>query len=386
MKGEYGKLRKRILLHVLVIAGVGLALWALLQFAFAGGFNQPQDITQMADGADPAELSGEGDLVLYEEQMEALTKVFDQRQSIYLATIGLLAVMLVIFYYAMMRLTKYFKETSEGVDELLLDDGGAIKLSPEMDFMAKKLNSVKQELVRRDAEARDAERRKNELVVYLAHDIRTPLTTVIGYLKLMSEEPDMPVEQRARYLGVTLESAKRLEALTDQLFEITRFNAQGIELERREFDLTVLLQQLADAFFPQLEPQGKRIELDVPAGLRITGDADKLARVFRNILKNAAVYSDANSVIRVNVANSDARVTVTITDTGSTIPKEALAAIFDKFCRLDNARSAKTGGAGLGLAIAKEIVLAHGGNIQAASNNGETVFTVRLPIKSEMDI
>lgn len=386
MKGEYGKLRKRILLHVLVIAGVGLALWALLQFAFAGGFNQPQDITQMADGADSAELSGEGDLVLYEEQMEALTKVFDQRQSIYLATIGLLAVMLVIFYYAMMRLTKYFKETSEGVDELLVDDGGAIKLSPEMDFMAKKLNSVKQELVRRDAEARDAERRKNELVVYLAHDIRTPLTTVIGYLKLMSEEPDMPVEQRARYLGVTLESAKRLEALTDQLFEITRFNAQGIELERREFDLTVLLQQLADAFFPQLEPQGKRIELDVPAGLRITGDADKLARVFRNILKNAAVYSDVNSVIRVNVANSDARVTVAITDTGSTIPKEALAAIFDKFCRLDNARSAKTGGAGLGLAIAKEIVLAHGGNIQAASNNGETVFTVRLPIKSEMDI
>ena len=379
MKGEYRKLRKRILLHVLVIAGVGLALWALMQFAFAGGFSQPEDITALADGADTPELAGDDDLVIYEEQMDALIKLFDQRQTFYLATIGLLAVMLVIFYYAMMRLTKYFKETSAGVDKLLEDSKEQIKLSPEMDFMAEKLNSVKAELTRRDAEARDAERRKNELVVYLAHDIRTPLTTVIGYLNLMREEPEMTVEQRAKYLGVTLESAKRLETLTDQLFEITRLNAQGVELEIREFDLTVLLQQLADSFFPQLEPQGKRIELDIPAGLRITGDADKLARVFRNILKNAAVYSDAGSVIRVQVQNSEKGIAVAIANTGNTIPIDSLVAVFDKFYRLDNARSAKTGGAGLGLAIAKEIVLAHGGNIQAASNNGETVFTVWLP-------
>ena len=188
-------------------------------------------------------------------------------------------------------MTEYFDEISAGCDALLDEKTELISLSPEMGFLELKLNECKNILEKRERDARQAEERKNDLVVYLAHDIRTPLTSVIGYLDLMKEAPDLPVEQRGKYLSITLDKAYRLEQLINEFFEITRFNLHNIPLTKENIPLSFLLMQLSEEFYPILTPGGKSVHLNVPEDLILPGDPDKLARVFNNILKNAAAYS-----------------------------------------------------------------------------------------------
>ena len=221
--------------------------------------------------------------------------------------------------------------------------------------------------------------RKNELVAYLAHDLKTPLTSVIGYISLLKEAPDMPVEQRAKYTNIALEKAFRLESLINEFFDITRYNLQEIVLEEETFDLGFLLMQMADEFYPVLEQHGKSISIHADEDLPIAADSAKLARVFNNILKNAVAYSYDNTEIEIYAEKRENTIHVSISNFGKTIPKQKLDMIFEKFYRLDDARSTNTGGAGLGLAIAKEIVVAHGGTISVTSEKQITTFTVELP-------
>ncbi|TGE37342.1 HAMP domain-containing histidine kinase [Desulfosporosinus fructosivorans] len=221
--------------------------------------------------------------------------------------------------------------------------------------------------------------RKNDLITYLAHDLKTPLASVIGYLSLLDEAPDMPAEQKAKYVGIALKKAYRLEDLINEFFEITRFNLQSIVLHKSKIKLAFMLQQMADEFYPMLTPEGKQAAINVPEDLILVGDADKLARVFNNILKNAIAYSYENSVIDISAAQQGGDVVITFTNQGDPIPAQKLDTIFEIFYRLDSARSTNTGGAGLGLAIAKEISTAHGGTITAESNPEHTIFTVKLP-------
>ena len=276
--------------------------------------------------------------------------------------------------------TKYFDEVSAGMDKLVEESAAEIALSPELDFMENKLNQIKNNLEKQKKAALEAEQRKNDLVVYLAHDIKTPLTSVIGYLSLLDEAPDMPPEQKAKYVGITLEKAYRLEQLINEFFEITRFNLQTIVLNKEKINLQFMLQQLADEFYPMLAPQAKQVSVNVPDGLTLWGDADKLARVFNNILKNAIAYSYENSVIDIAAGQQDKTMVITFTNQGDPIPQKKLETIFEKFYRLDSARSTNTGGAGLGLAIAQEIVKAHDGTISVESNPENTTFTVKIPL------
>jgi two-component system sensor histidine kinase VanS len=272
----------------------------------------------------------------------------------------------------------YFDEVNAGIDSLIRGEDKQIELSAEMAFMEHKLNGLKQTLEKREQDAKLAEQRKNDLVMYLAHDIKTPLSSVTGYLSLLDEAPDMPVEQKAKYLRITLDKAYRLEQLIDEFFEITRYNLQTIVLSKTSIDLCYMLVQMADEFYPQLSAKGKQIILRVPENLTVYGDADKLARVFNNILKNAAAYSTDNSSIEIRAALSGGVVSIVFKNAG-TIPRDKLAYLFEKFYRLDGARSSRKGGAGLGLAIAREIAALHGGRIYAGSDDRYTTFTVELP-------
>lgn len=294
--------------------------------------------------------------------------------------VAILVLFVVLLRFPISRFTKYFDEVSAGMDKLAEGSDGEILLSPELDFMENKLNQVKNNLEKQTKAALDAEQRKNDLVVYLAHDIKTPLTSVIGYLSLLHEAPDMPPEQKAKYVGITLEKAYRLEQLINEFFEITRFNLQTIVLDKERINLRFMLEQMADEFYPMLTPQGKQMSVDVPDGLMLWGDADKLARVFNNILKNAIAYSYENSVIDICARQQDKAIKITFTNQGNPIPQKRLETIFEKFYRLDSARSSNTGGAGLGLAIAQEIVSAHDGTISVESNQENTTFTVELPL------
>lgn len=279
----------------------------------------------------------------------------------------------------------YFDEVNVGIDSLIQNENTPIELSAEMAFMEQKLNTLKQTLEKRQQDAKLAEQRKNDLVMYLAHDIKTPLTSVIGYLSLLDEAPDMPVEQKAKYVHITLDKAYRLEQLIDEFFEITRYNLQTIMLSKKNIDLYYMLLQMADEFYPQLSENGKQAVIHAAEDLTVYGDADKLARVFNNVLKNAVAYSPDNSVIDIKASVSGHMVSIIFTNVGS-IPKDKLTTIFDKFYRLDSARSSNTGGAGLGLAVAKEIVILHGGRIYADSENGYTTFTVELPANEVKEV
>ena len=228
-------------------------------------------------------------------------------------------------------------------------------------------------------DARLADQRKNDLVMYLAHDIRTPLTSVIGYLSLLSEAPDMPAEQRVRYVGITLDKACRLEKMINEFFEITRYNLQQITLAKEKIDLCYMLVQLTDEFSPLLMEHGNTAVLDADEELTVYGDPDRLARVFQNILKNAAAYSDPGTEISITAWESDDSVVIVFRNHGKTIPQEKLASLFEKFYRLDTARASDTGGAGLGLAIAREIITLHSGTITAESHDGIVEFKVTLP-------
>lgn len=293
--------------------------------------------------------------------------------------IVILIFLVVLLKFSISWFTKYFDEVSAGMDKLAEESDAEITLSPELDFMEKKLNQIKNNLEKQKKAALDAEQRKNDLVVYLAHDIKTPLTSVIGYLSLLDEAPDMPSEQKAKYVGITLEKAYRLEQLINEFFDITRFNLQTIILNKEKINLQFMLQQMADEFYPMLTPQEKQVSVNVPDGLTLWGDADKLARVFNNIMKNAIAYSYGNSVIDISAKQQDKNIVITFTNQGNPIPQAKLETIFEKFYRLDSARSTNTGGAGLGLAIAQEIVMAHDGTISVESNPENTTFTVKLP-------
>ncbi len=276
-------------------------------------------------------------------------------------------------------MSRYFSEINQGIESLLTDDGTQIRLSPEMLPFERKLNAVKRTLAERKEETAQAERRKDELVMYLAHDIRTPLTSVIGYLNLLEEEPDSPPEQRAKRVHIALDKAYRLETMMNEFFEITRYNSQQITLSREAVDLYYLLVQLADELTPVLAARGNSVALRLDEDLTVRGDAEKLARVFGNILKNAAAYSDPHTEITVSAQRAEQAVIIRFQNRGPDIPREKLEALFDKFYRLDQARSTGKGGTGLGLAIAREIVLLHGGSIRADSEYRTVTFTVRLP-------
>ena len=264
------------------------------------------------------------------------------------------------------------------MDLLAAESGEKIRMSPELKFMEEKLNEVREKLENRTEAARQAEQRKNELVAYLAHDIRTPLTSVIGYLSLLKETPELSEKQREQYVRVALDKAYRLEGLIGELFEITRYNLQNIPLHMESVNLCYMMVQITDELYPQLTAANIQVEQQIPEDMTLQGDPEKLARVFNNILKNGATYGRPDSVIKISAREREGKVLISIENEGE-IPEDKLEHIFEKFYRLDSARSTSTGGAGLGLAIARDIVALHGGSVKARSGGGKTVFEVELP-------
>ncbi len=276
--------------------------------------------------------------------------------------------------------TKPLSDVEESLGMLLIDNSEEILLPEELIPITQRLNTMKQTLERRNLEAQSAEQRKNELVMYLAHDIRTPLTSVIGYLSLLEEVENMPTEQRRKYTHIALDKSYRLEKMINEFFEITRYNLQQIHIEKTDIDLYYMLVQLSDEMLPILSSHGNTAVLHADEELTICGDAEKLGRVFTNVLKNATHYSFPNTEIQIIAQKSEDSVTITFRNKGDTIPPEKCTTIFEKFYRLDEARTSEKGGAGLGLAIAKEIIILHGGSITVESHEHITSFIITLPL------
>jgi two-component system sensor histidine kinase VanS len=367
-KGHYAGLKRKAFLQMLLIIVIAAATVFLLR-----------DILRGQIGDQIVQFLIHTFHLDYSDAQTIYQLVFRNNLEIILLLLTLFF-LVILSWFSFSWFTIYFDEISSGMDRLVDDSEDRISLSPEMEFMENRLNTIKDKLNRQKKAAQEAEQRKNDLVVYLAHDIRTPLTSVIGYLSLLDEAPDMPMEQRAKYTRITLDKAYRLEKQINEFFEITRYNLQQINLERETIDLYFMLVQMTDEFYPILSEKGNTTDLHADENLTVYGDPVKLARVFNNILKNAAAYSYPNTEIVISAEEIEGFIKIVFQNQGNTIPQDKLAAIFEKFYRLDEARTSDTGGSGLGLSIAKEIVTLHGGTIVAQSKDNTISFTVSLPV------
>lgn len=286
--------------------------------------------------------------------------------------------------YAQRQVEKCVTDLAEKIRRFMAAQREADEVFPkEYAEISVRMAQIKSAMQKQEQAVREEAARKNDLITYLAHDLKTPLTSVIGYLSLLEEAEDMPEPQRRKYLHVALDKALRLEKLANEFFEITRYNLQQMALDRERIDLHFMLLQMTDEFYPLLQAHGNTVCLNVAEDAVIYGDPEKLARVFQNILKNAIAYSYENTEIAVEAQETGGRMRLCFQNHGKTIPKAKLDLIFDKFFRLDESRATATGGAGLGLAIAKDIVTLHGGRIMAESEKEITAFVVELPVDGE---
>ena len=288
-------------------------------------------------------------------------------------------VFLCLFHFSLTWFGKYFVQINKGIHALLSTEHEVIKMPPEMKSVEENLNLVQCTLEQQRAEAALSEQKKDDLIMYLAHDIKTPLTSIVGYLSILDETKEMPALQRERCIRISLEKANRLEKLINEFFEITRFHRQDNVMSKKEIDLNYLLIQLVDEFYPQMAANSARAEINIKEDIRVYGDADYLARAFQNLLRNAIAYSDKNSIIHIGAFLQGDNAIITVTNKGETILPEEQAHIFEKFYRADDARQANTGGSGLGLAIAKNIITLHNGSICVQSENRKTTFSISLP-------
>lgn len=276
-----------------------------------------------------------------------------------LTAIGFVAGIVLVVRSGINRALRYFDLLLDSVSDILAKSDGPVMLPGELAPTAMALNTIKATSEQNERAAKAAEDRKNELVVYLAHDIKTPLTSIIGYLTL-------------------------LEELLDEFFEITRYNLQTIPIERSRFDAALFVNQVVDEFFPLAEGRRLNLVYEGPAELSVFADAGRVARVLNNVIKNAVAYADPGTDVRVRtglVTAADGFVwwELTVSDQGRELSPQHLERIFEKFYRADESRGSAAGGAGLGLAISREIARAHGGDIYASSDAGLTSFTVWIP-------
>ena len=280
------------------------------------------------------------------------------------------------------RISEAVQNISEGDLNTVIDVVG----DDEFSSMAANLNHMAADIKKLMEKERESERTKNELITNVAHDLRTPLTSIIGYLELLAGNQQVPADMQHKYIEIAYGKSRRLQKLIEDLFGFTKLNCGKIAMHVGQIDIVKLLGQLVEEAYPNFVEKGLSYDLqsNVPAKI-INADGNLLARLFDNLIGNAIKYGADGKRVLVKIHAEGETVTVSVTNYGYVIPADELPLIFNKFYRVEQSRSSSTGGTGLGLAIAKEIVDMHGGTISVASDLNGTVFTVKLQVDFDVD-
>ena len=375
MKGRYDRLKWKLLLRAAVGAlgalAVTAALWQVADSLWGQAMAQGMErLCLDLFGLDQARAQG-----MYR-------RLFREGWLYWVAGLGAVY-LLGAFYVVLGRFTRWLDRIGAAVHQVVDETGEKVSLPGELAPLERDLRSIQASLAAGRAQAKEAEQRRQDLVAFLAHDLKTPLTSVLGYLNLLRDDPGLTAEQRAKYTGIALDKANRLGELIGEFFDITRMDFAALGERGELIQLSLLLEQLSDEFYPAFAEKDLTCRCDIAPRLTVRGNADKLARVFDNVLRNAVSYSAPGGEVEIWAAEHEGWAEIAIRNQGLEIPEQELTNIFQKFYRLDQARSTRTGGAGLGLAIAREIVERHGGTIRAESDGRRTSFVIRLPLAEE---
>lgn len=295
---------------------------------------------------------------------------------LFLMCFGVIVIACVHFFIIASMLGKVTQE----VEKIYSSNTQPVKLPRQLQEMENQLNHIMANVHKSRQEADEAVQRKNDMIVYMAHDLKTPLTSVIGYITLVKDEDSLPADIRKKYLGITMKKAERLEDLINEFFEIARYNFTQMELEYSTVNLTVMIEQLLYEFKPVFAKKGLNYKTYMEKDIMVSCDVEKMERVFDNLFRNVVNYSYANTDITVSLKTIDKNcVSFVVENCGKTIPKEKLKCIFEQFFRMDSSRSTEAGGAGLGLAIVKEIVNLHNGTVVCESEKEKVRFILNIP-------
>ena len=290
---------------------------------------------------------------------------------------------ILIFYLLTIPYSGYFRSISRGIHHLAngeFSEQVVIASRDEFQIIAEDINRAGMKLQEAVTRGDFAESSKDQLVLNLAHDLRTPLTSVIGYLEYILQHEELAKETSTHYTMIAYTKSKRLETLIEQLFEITRMNYGHLSLKQKPLDLIQLLVQLTEELYPIFESHQLEARLSLPSVVQINGDGELLARVFENLFANAARYGHEGQYVDIEGEIFDDHIEIVVKNYGSYIPQEELPFLFDMFYSGDRARTEQDGSTGLGLYIAKNIIEQHGGSISVQSEVTATQFTVILPI------
>ena len=308
-------------------------------------------------------------------------------QIIIMVIVGI-AVFLLSFLFLMENLVKYVKEIAKGIQKIADGDLEAqieVKGNDELSYIAMNLNEMTEKIEQLMEKEREAEKTKNELITNVAHDLRTPLTSIIGYMEFLAIGNKLEEETRQKYIHLVYVKAKRLEKLIEDLFSFTKLNYGKIAMKIGKVDIVMLINQLLEDFYPSFADKNLEYELStIEDSIIIDADGNLLARLFDNLINNAIKYGAEGKIIRVLIKREEEQVVVKVINYGFIIPKEELNNIFNKFYRVEHSRSENTGGTGLGLAIVQNIVKMHQGKVTAKSSLDGTEFEVRFNIHFDL--
>ncbi|MCI8587384.1 MAG: HAMP domain-containing histidine kinase [Clostridia bacterium] len=310
----------------------------------------------------------------------ANTNIYFYRWCVQNKTLLMGIIYLIIFisisFLVIRNSNKNMVEIIVAMDKIMKNPEQDVKLSNELIILENRLNKIRVNILTSKNKAKEEVQKRNDLLMYIAHDLKTPLTSVIGYLNLLEEENQISKNTQEKYINIALKKSLRLEELINQFFEITRYNLQEIPIIKNKIDLSILLDQLLDEFYPMLQEKNLKYIINKPKQIDFLGDGDKLARAFGNIIKNAINYSYESTDIEINVEQNEDVIKLKFRNKGDKIPDYKLDKLFEKFYRVDEARTATTGGTGLGLAITKQIIELHNGSISVKNDDDFIEFSV----------
>lgn len=293
-------------------------------------------------------------------------------------------IVLFIMYFLLLsrKMTGYLNQIVEGIRRMGSGDLTTridIEDEDEFAFIGNQLNKMADNIANLMDKERGNEKTKNDLITNVAHDLRTPLTSIIGYLDLVIKNEDLDKETQKRYIVIAYEKALRLQKLIGDLFSFTKVSTGEVALKKNSLDIVKLVEQMVEEFYPSFQEAGLSYEFSTDSdSILLEADGELLARAFSNLIGNAVKYGRDGKIIKIGIHKNKSTVSVEVRNYGEMIPKESLEHIFDRFYRVENSRSVETGGSGLGLAIAKKIALMHNGNISVESGLDGTVFKITL--------